>query len=93
MGSIGIKTSEFFALFFAFAIVALSGLDITAGVIDYHLDLVAAMGALGASGVYGISRTALKHKTASADAKAAPTKEEVATEVLKQLQTPKESTQ
>ena len=85
MGTAGIKTSEFLAMFLAFAIVGLSGLDITAGVIDYHLDLTAALGALMASGVYGVSRTALKHKTASTGSTEPPTVEEVAKQVLSDL--------
>jgi hypothetical protein len=86
MGTAGIKTSEFLAMFFAFAVVALSGLDIAAGVIDYHLDLTAALGALTASTAYGGFRTLLKHKAASAPAAEPPTAEDVAKQVLSSLQ-------
>lgn len=93
IGAAGLKSSEFLALFFAFAIVALSGLDVTAGVIDYHLDLKAALGALVASGLYGGYRTALKHKAVptTPPPEPAPTAEQVADALIQKATKPKET--
>jgi hypothetical protein len=94
IGSVGLKTSEFLIVFLSFGLIALSGLDINDGVVSFHLDLMAAVSAMGGGTVYAGLRTALKHKAApSTEPQAAPTKEEVATEVLKQLQTPKETSE
>lgn len=86
MGTAGIKTSEFLGMFFAFALIALSGLDVKAGVVTYHLDMAAALAALGASTVYGGYRTVLKRKAASAAPAPPPSAEEVAKHILSDLQ-------